>query len=405
MFTRKTKYNSYFQKFKMTILFLSFFHRGLVQNLATSIIETGKQGVCLNYSKAALCSKKCQASGMVDIKKEAQLLSFVGDLKSEFSNSPISIDSNIYQILKQADLVFQSTDSLFSQIGRNQIVIINEAHDRHVQRAFIYQLLPILKQKGFTHLAMETLMSPSNKLDVTTGFYTSEPLMGEVYRKAIDLGFEMVSYEDSNNLDQNRDSIQAVNLKNKLYVDGKLQKTLIVCGYGHLYEWSESVENKMMGQYFTELTGVNPLTIDQVLIGENSENRYTGSIYEALMKNKLIIGSKEHFSTIIPPFSDIYILHPKTEFVHNRPEYFLLGNEKRWIEMNCHHKKTILVQAFLKSEIISENDLNTRIPSDQTTYFENGRFHLALRPNVNYVIVYRKANNKIVKKSPFRFHQ
>jgi hypothetical protein len=367
------------------------------QNYATSIIESNKKGAYLNYVNAALCSQKCQETRSIDLKKESQLLSFVGDLRSSFNRPKPEIDSSIFGLINKSAISNQGIGALDSIIGNNQIVIINEAHDRLVHRAFIYELLPLLKDKGFTHLAMETLSQPTSNLDISTGFYTSEPVMGEVYRKALELGFQLIAYEDTNNNASMRDSIQAVNLKNQLFVEGKLLKTAIICGYGHLYEWSESTDTKMMGQYIGEMTGVNPLTIDQVLIGEYSDNSYMATFYEALVQDSSIVFYKASFSNFIPPFSDIYIFHPKTKFFHNRPEYITLNQEKKWVELEG-KEHTILVQAYLASEIRNKKDFNKRIPTDQTTYFEKGNFYLALRPNVQYVIVFRDETNRIIYK-------
>lgn len=381
--------------------FLNIFY---AQNYASSIIENNSKGAYLNYVNAALCSQRCQESRSIDIKKESQLLSFVGDLNSSFIRPKPEIDSSIFGFINQSAISNQGIGALDSIIGNNQIVIINEAHDRLVQRAFIYELLPLLKDKGFTHLAMETLTSPTSNLDISTGFYTAEPIMGEIYRKALELGFQLIAYEDVNNNASMRDSIQAVNLKNQLYIDGILQKTAIICGYGHLYEWSESTETKMMGQFLGELTGVNPLTIDQVLIGEYSDNSYMATFYEALVQDSSIVFDKSSFSNFIPPFSDVYIIHPKTKFVHNRPEYITLNQEKKWVELEG-KEHTILVQAYLASEIRNKKDFNKRIPTDQTTYFEKGNCYLALRPNVQYVIVFRDETNRIIYKKTINVNQ
>lgn len=367
------------------------------QNYATSIIENNSNGVYSNYINGALCSQRCQESRSIDIKKESQLLSFVGDLKSSFNRPKTEIDSSNYRLIKQSEIPSLEISSLDSIIGDNQILIINEAHDRLVQRAFIYNLLPLLKNKGFTYLAMETITQPSSNLDISTGFYTAEPIMGEVYRKALELGFKLIAYEDLNNNALVRDSIQALNLKNQLYVDGKIQKTAIICGYGHLYEWSESPETKMMGQFLGEMTGVNPFTIDQVLIGEYSDNSYMGTFYEALVQENSIVLDKASFSNFIPPFSDVYIIHPETKFIHNRPAYITLNQDKKWVVMEA-KEHSILVQAYLASEIRNKQDFKKRIPTDQTTYFEKGKCYLVLRPNVKYIIVFRDEKNKIIYK-------
>ncbi|MCZ0211863.1 hypothetical protein OZK63_41635, partial [Streptomyces sp. UMAF16] len=53
------------------------------------------------------------------------------------------------------------------------------------------------------------------QLTVQTGYYTSEPVCGELVRKALQMGFTLLPYEDenANRLSNNqRDSMQAVHL-------------------------------------------------------------------------------------------------------------------------------------------------------------------------------------------------
>lgn len=89
--------------------------------------------------------------------------------------------------------------ALLNKIDTCKVVMINEAHDRVQPRAFILSILTQLKRKGFSHLAMETLSySDTKNVSLYTGYYTSEPMFGDVVREALKLGFILVPYEDSN---------------------------------------------------------------------------------------------------------------------------------------------------------------------------------------------------------------
>ncbi len=363
------------------------------QNSASSIIVQTKHGPQLNYAIAANCSYSYQQSIELPNSKDNQLLSFVGDLKTEFRSIQTQIDSSSYELFRAADVSIFPLEKLDSIIGNDSLILINEAHDRLVQRAFLYQLLPLLKEKGFTHIAMETFAAPSGELSISTGFYTAEPLMGEVYRRALALGFDFIRYEDTLHNSLLRDSLQAVNLKNNLFDNGKWRKTLVICGYGHLYETSDSRENKMMGEYISELTGVDPLTIDQVLFGEYDPNSYSHSIYEALHQDVPILVSQIEFW----PFADFCLVHPPTQFINNRPDCILLNDKKHFFEFSDYPRNTRLAQVYLADEIKSKRDFQTRIPTDQTTYFKNGIFMLALDPAETYLLVYRNKKNRILR--------
>ena len=86
--------------------------------------------------------------------------------------------------------------------ARNErVVMINEAHDKPLHRAFTLSLLAGLYQEGFRYLAMEMLNNyPGHSLtrvNTRTGYYTGEPVAGELVRGALALGYTLVSAEDT----------------------------------------------------------------------------------------------------------------------------------------------------------------------------------------------------------------
>ncbi|MEM0961719.1 MAG: hypothetical protein AAGK21_04145 [Bacteroidota bacterium] len=93
------------------------------------------------------------------------------------------------------------TDVL-SQIPRDVRVLgLNEAHTAPLFRSTLYAALPVLRQQGFDHLALETLYDDQTTFDAgshperMSGFFAGEPVMGDVIRRAKDLGFTLVSYD------------------------------------------------------------------------------------------------------------------------------------------------------------------------------------------------------------------
>jgi hypothetical protein len=149
----------------------------------------------------------------------------------------------------------------------------------------------------------------------------------------------------------------------------------------------------MMGEYISELTGVDPLTIDQVLFGEYNPNSYSHSIYEALHQDVPILVSQIEFW----PFADFCLVHPPTQFINNRPDCILLNDKKHFFEFSNFPRNTRLAQVYLSDEIKSKRDFQTRIPTDQTTYFKNGIFMLAIDPAETYLLVYRNKKNRILR--------
>jgi len=161
-----------------------------------------------------------------------------------------------------------------------QVVMINEAHDKPLHRAFTYSLLDQLYQQGFRYLAMEMLgnsgTSSLKELNNTTGYYAQEPVAGELIRKAISLGYTLVPYEDTalqGHTSQQRDSIQAANIYKILQKDPKA-RILVHAGYGHISEVKLGDEMIPMGMAFKKLSGIDPLTVNQTNFTEGSTGDY-----------------------------------------------------------------------------------------------------------------------------------
>ena len=74
---------------------------------------------------------------------------------------------------------------------REQVIMINEEHRATVHREMTLELLPVLYQKGFRYLAVETLFTNTDsglgerKYPIgASGYYTNDPVFGEVIRQS-----------------------------------------------------------------------------------------------------------------------------------------------------------------------------------------------------------------------------
>ena len=167
----------------------------------------------------------------------------------------------IPDILRKIDLsgygIIQ--DSLNILYKRYNVTMFNEAHHMSQHRAFVYSQLEILKSFGYTQLALETLNEKDSfitdrKYPVKkTGFYTNDPVYGNLIRKALELGFTLIPYEE---ISKDREKGQATNIYNQ-YNPSK-GKLIVYGGYGHI---SETGEYKMMGQHLKNMLNEDLLTI------------------------------------------------------------------------------------------------------------------------------------------------
>jgi len=348
----------------------------------------------LNYSKLAryICSDSIGLLGN-------QSLLMLGELERILENcDSVPINESLLEYLSSKKMNHLSITELFVRIADKPIVILNEAHDRIKPRVFILNQLHLFKKLGFTHIAFETVSNENRNLNGNTGLYTCEPVFGELYRKAVEYGFNILSYES---FDIKRDSMQAENLYSKIRKsDGTVYKTLVICGYGHLYEWYPTANQKMMGAYLKDISGVDPFTIDQVTYQEAECNEFKKTLFKALADTiESVCYSSEEFdkTEMLPPLCDMYIVHPQTKWNNNRSTDYELNGRRICYHYNLKKKKSILVQVYLKKEF-TKTTIDNCVPTDQITVCNVSDPILFLEKGKKYLIVERAINNSILSR-------
>lgn len=165
---------------------------------------------------------------------------------------------------------------IVAQAPRYRIVMINEAHHVPQTRLLTISLLKPLWDAGYHYLALEALNNNgSNPVasgfpDMNTGEYTKEPVMAELVREAMKLGYTLVPYEaDDRDLSQAniRESTQARNLQ-KFLTAHPDAKVLLHAGYSHTAK-SDIVRISGASTMATDLidaTRIRVLSIDQVAL-------------------------------------------------------------------------------------------------------------------------------------------
>jgi hypothetical protein len=290
-----------------------------------------------------------------------------------------------------------------------KVVMINEAYDKPLHRAFVLSLLPGLYRQGYRYLAMEMLDNFSNhslsKLNLHTGYYTSEPVAGELVRSALALGFTLVSYEDtaaSKHTVNRRDSIQAENIYEVLRKD-TAARILVYAAGAHISKKAGADGYIPMGLAFRRISGIDPLTIDQTDMTEESNFGYGRVIYQAyLQKYPLTVASIARIDSIpVNAFNndlyDLSVIHPPTTYKEGRPTWLSLGATRQPTFIKPTAPNVFLVQAYYEREVV-END-NTPwqlVPADQTyipggkknylLYLKKGKYRVYFR-DINYQIL------------------
>ena len=298
--------------------------------------------------------------------------SYIGEIESmhKIWDSNAQERNPLTQEQKDSFALFVKRDALeyISEQAKNQqVIIINESHHMPQHRVFTTQLLDSLYNLGFRHLGLETYLGHSKADSIIqaegyptlkTGYYTKEPQFGNLVRVAHQKGFKIFGYESEGHANgKEREINQAKNIQ--AYMDSHPnEKILIHCGFDHGYEGDLSSQwEKAMAGRLTEFTGINPLTINQVIYSEKSKLEFENPYYQLtdLEKPSVFINSTGQVFGEYKngAWFDIAIFHPRSK-KYNRPSWMIYGNrnelsfsfEKAEIECPC------LVFAYKKGEKI-----------------------------------------------------
>ncbi len=286
---------------------------------------------------------------------------------------------------------------------RRQLVVINEAHHDPRTRELTLALLPRLKAAGFTHFAMEALGDQDTELATrryplqsSGSEYLHEPLLGEIARKALQLGFVVVPYEVDSATTEGRESGQAKNLYQRVFAAHPDARLFVHAGYAHIDKASGRLGKAVpMAAELARLTGIEPLSIEQTQFRE-ANPRVPHAAYDQLvasfrisapvvLERKSTIGdapkdpAAERFWSANPNLHDVSVILPRDThaaglaqagqvYAHlgdvltptalasdegQRPDWLGLGGQRRPLPIDsalCGKTLPCLVEAFYAQE-------------------------------------------------------
>ena len=169
--------------------------------------------------------------------------------------------------------VVPASDWIAGQADAYRVVLVNEAHHAPQTRVLTFALLQRLREKGYTHLAVEALLNdgtdpmPGGYPVRKTGIYTREPVFAELLREARRLGYTLLPYEPNDTgkqTQQQRESGQARAIADLLAKEPRA-KVLVHAGYAHIGEAQEGLPDdaRPMAMELAKMSGLPLLTIDQ----------------------------------------------------------------------------------------------------------------------------------------------
>jgi hypothetical protein len=256
-----------------------------------------------------------------------------------------------------------------------RIVILNEAHHSPRDRAFALEVARALRPLGYTLLAVEAFgnyppltatLAREGFPRLNSGTYLKEPVFGDFVRQALRLGYSPIAYEQDAEPQKRgepgtpgREQAQAENLAAALRANPG-RKLFVYVGFSHVAETPiEHGSGRMewMAARLRKLTAIDPLTIEQTALAEDSSSR-AGREAWALAAPKLrrtsvlrLDGHPFAFGQYADAI-DLQVLHPPTRLQDGRPSWLAaMGRRPRAIPPALIAKPgRRLVQAFLAEE-------------------------------------------------------
>ncbi len=292
------------------------------------------------------------------------------------------------------------------EAGRqHQVIIINEEHRAPVHRALTHRLLSVLYQEGFRYFAAETLTSQDSSLNQrgypthNSGFYTHDPVYGDVIRQALKLGFTVVQYEhelpctseDGDVCQEERERGQAQNLYDKILKKDPQAKILVHAGRTHAAKTNYKGHYALMAWHFEKVTGIEPFTIDQVFYTELKNPLDELPLYRFVTGNKLLLDEPTIFESPEGKFHtragyDLEVFTTRVHYTNGRPAWLQLDGDRKpyaidleQLNIGSEKKKLkaaspLLVQAFVAGESPDA------IPIDQIILYPGKEIPVLLLP-------------------------
>lgn len=319
------------------------------------------------------------------------------------SNEPPLIHASVPPPAAMADAI----DGLARLARDHRVVFINEAHHMPVHRAFTQRLLVRLRTLGFTHFAAEGFSPNARRAGASRyplrspfGVLTDEPLYGDLRRRAVALGYQVIGYDMRPDCKAIGDVWRCVDQRERLsaqaLVDQVLKdpaaRLLVHVGYGHGSRHADD-KGRSLGQYLVDMTGEMPLCIDQVRYTPQDRAAREPAEYADLLTRAqgaeplLPLAADGSPWNAGRPGVDAWIVHPRPLMRGGRPDWLRMAgarHDRAIPTFLCGPVRPCLVQAFAADEPIE-----TAVPVDQilvragegmpVLVLPDGAFHLVAR--------------------------
>ncbi|WP_255367183.1 hypothetical protein [Dyella sp. OK004] len=296
--------------------------------------------------------------------------SFLGDYPAavrSFSIAQIPQADDLPSPLTEGGYTARPALDAIPELARNyQIVLLNEAHNVALTRSLSVQLLSRLYAEGFRYFAAETLMQSDTGLQARgyptedSGFYTEEPIYGEMVRMALKLGFKVIAYEatsDASSADA-REAEQARHLYESVFAHDPRARLVVQAGYDHIVKSGSYLGGRSMAEHLHKLTAAPMLSINQTAMYPRPKSKNDHPYYTAVMKQlqpeaPIVFIDAEGKPWSLGAAYDVTVFFPPEKLQRGRPTWLSLGGLRRTHQVNanaCHGRYPCLVEARYAGE-------------------------------------------------------
>jgi hypothetical protein len=276
-------------------------------------------------------------------------------LNSAESGSPPA-DPELRHSLEKYQPV-DAVQAIAAAVQNRRVLMINEEHIDSSHRALTTEIIPILRKEGFRYFAAEAFGPDieSARYPKAGRYFTDDPVFGNLIRRAIELGFTLISYDVPSTCGaaqlksfnttgaiaddscwEEREMGQARNLARfmETHPDAKL---VVHGGMGHIQK-TELPFGKLMALDFRELTKIDPLSIDQVYLGEAKAGtpayRVISAKYPDRVAPFVLQSGGSFFLPVEAEGVDLAVVHPRAKYENGRPVWLSTGGWRKPVPIN-----------------------------------------------------------------------
>lgn len=274
-------------------------------------------------------------------------------------------------------IAVNAADAVARLAVKRRIVLVNEAHDDPHTRVLILALLPKLRAQGYDYFAAEALVEDGTAL-AQRGYplnssgteYLREPLYGDILREAIRLGYKIVAYDPVAEV-ADRDQTQAETLYRKVFAHDPQAHLFVLAGYAHIGKARGYLGDiQPMAMRLHELTGFDPLSVDQTQFREVEPSPHIGPYHQIIdvlnLPEPFVLQSPQgnRIWSSDPARHDVSVVLPPMQG-RQRPDWLALGGQRQPWPISaamCHGVLPCVVGAHYGSEP------DDAIPADRYTF-------------------------------------